>query len=150
MHFRLSHLLYPRTDLRIDRPAPRHAFLTPSHYTREGDRLNAQKFRNVLGHQFIAGSDDKEQVDLVQVYLGANKSTVSYANARKAVEKAYWRFGEPSPFDGLNDQPMSPPPTEKKGSNGCVRAMVSGRSSQNQKRKARADKIERLKQYVIA
>ena len=82
-------------------------------YTREEDRLNAQKFRNVLGHQFIAGSDDKEQVDLVQVYLGANKSTVSYANARKAVEKAYWRFGEPSPFDGLNDQPMSPPPTEK-------------------------------------
>ena len=30
----------------------------------------------------------------------------------------------------------------KKGSNGCVRAMVSSRPSQNQKRKARAAKTE--------
>ena len=45
------------------------------------------------------------------VYLGANKSTVSYADAKQAVEKAYQRFGEPSPFDDLNNQPSSPPPT---------------------------------------
>ncbi|MCJ1343817.1 hypothetical protein MMC31_002014 [Peltigera leucophlebia] len=83
-------------------------------YTREGDKLNAEcpeKFRDVLGHQFIAGLDDKGKVDLVQVYLGANKSTVSYADAKQAVERAYQRFGEPSPFDDLRSQPSSPPPT---------------------------------------
>lgn len=76
-------------------------------YTREGDQLIAEcpeKFRDVLGHQFIAGLDDKGKADLVQVYLGANKSTVSYADAKQAVEKAHQRFGEPSPFDDLNSQ----------------------------------------------
>ena len=50
-------------------------------YTREGDHFNAEypeKFRDVLGHQFIAGLDDKGKVDLVQVYLGADKTTVTY------------------------------------------------------------------------
>lgn len=28
-----------------------------------------------LGHQFIAGLDDKGKIDLAQMYLGANKST---------------------------------------------------------------------------
>lgn len=54
-------------------------------YTREGNQLNGEcpeKFRDVLGHQFIAGLDDKGKVDLVQVYLGAHKSTVSYADAK--------------------------------------------------------------------
>lgn len=41
-------------------------------YTREEDQLNAEcleKFCDVLlGHQFIAGLDDKKKVDLVQVY----------------------------------------------------------------------------------
>ena len=80
----------------------------------ERDQLNAEcpeKFRDILGHQFVAGLDDRGKVDLVQVYLGANKSTVSYEEAKSAVEKAYQRFGEPSPFDNLNDQPSSPPPT---------------------------------------
>ena len=83
-------------------------------YTTEGDQLNAEcpeKFRDVLGHQFIAGLDDRGKVDLVQVYLGAKKSTVSYAEAKSAVEKSYQRFGELSPFDNLNDRPSSPPPT---------------------------------------
>ena len=83
-------------------------------YTREGDKLNAEcpeKFRDVLGHQFIAGLDDKGKIDLVQVYLGANKLTVSYVDARQAVEKAYQHFGEPGPFDDLRSQPSSPPPT---------------------------------------
>lgn len=83
-------------------------------YTREGDQLNAEcpeKFRDVLGHQFIAGLDDKGKVDLVQVYLRANKSIVSYADARQAVEKAYQRFEEPSPLDDMRSQPSSPPPT---------------------------------------
>lgn len=83
-------------------------------YTREGDQLNAEcpeKFRDVLGHQFIAGLDDRGKVDLVQVYLGAKKSTVSYAEAKSAVEQAYQRFGESSRFDNFNDQPSSPPPT---------------------------------------
>lgn len=65
-------------------------------YTREGDRLNAEcpeKFRDVLGHQFIAGLDDKGKVDLVQVYLGADKTTVTYTDAKQAVGKAYQRFG---------------------------------------------------------
>ena len=71
-------------------------------YTREGDHLNAEcpeKFRDVLGHQFIAGLDDKGKVDLVQVYLGADKTTVTYAEVKQAVGKAYQRFGEPSPLD---------------------------------------------------
>ena len=41
-------------------------------YTRQRDKLNAEcpeKLQDVLGHQFIAGLDDKEKVDLVQVYL---------------------------------------------------------------------------------
>lgn len=83
-------------------------------YKREGDKLNAEcpeKFRDVLGHQFIAGLDDKRKVDLVQVYLGAQRSAVSYMDARQAVEKAYQRFGEPSPFDDLRSQPSSPSPT---------------------------------------
>ena len=45
------------------------------------------------------------------MYLGAKKSTVSYAEAKSAVEKSYQRFGELSPFDNLNDRPSSPPPT---------------------------------------
>lgn len=83
-------------------------------YTREGDQLNAEcpeNFRDVLGHQFLAGLDDKGKVDLVQVYLGAKKSGVCYVDARQAVEKAYQRFREPSPFDDLRSQPSSPPPT---------------------------------------
>ena len=83
-------------------------------YTREGDKLNAEcpeKSRDVLGHQFIAGLDDKRKVDLIQVYLGAQKSAVSYMDALQAVEKAYQRFGELSPFDDLRSQPFSPPPT---------------------------------------
>ena len=83
-------------------------------YTREGDQFNTEcpeKFCDVLGHQFIAGLDDRGKVDLVQVYLGAKKSTVSYAEAKSAVEKAYQRFGKPSPFDNLNDQPFLPSPT---------------------------------------
>ena len=75
-------------------------------YTREGDKLNAEcpeKFRDVLGHQFIAGLDDKRKIDLVQVYLGAQKSTVSYMDARQAVEKASQHFGELSPVEMVND-----------------------------------------------
>lgn len=74
-------------------------------YTREGDQLNAEcpeNFQDVLGHQFIAGLDDKGKVDLVQVYLGAGKLSVKYTEAKQAVEKAYQRFGEPSPFDTLH------------------------------------------------
>ena len=83
-------------------------------YTREGDQLHVkcpEKFRDVLGHQFIMGLDDKGKVDLVQVYLGANKSTVTYTKAKQAVSKSYTRFGEPSPLDQLHDSPFSPPPT---------------------------------------
>lgn len=60
-------------------------------YTREGDQLNVEcpeKFEDVLGHQFIAGLDDKGKIDLVQVYLGAGKSTVKYTDAKQAVKKA--------------------------------------------------------------
>ncbi len=49
-------------------------------YTREGDQLNAEcpeKFRDVLGHQFIAGLDDRGKVDLVQVYLGAKNQQLA-------------------------------------------------------------------------
>lgn len=54
-------------------------------YTREGDQPNGEcpeKFRDVLGYHSIAWLDDKGKVDLVQVYLGANK------DAKQAVEKA--------------------------------------------------------------
>lgn len=64
-----------------------------------------------MGHQFIAWLEDKKKFDLVQVYLGVNKSTVGYASARQAVKKAYRQFEEPTPFDGLNNQPMLPPPS---------------------------------------
>ena len=83
-------------------------------YTREGDQLNAEcpeKFCNLLGHQFIAGLDDKGKIGLVQVYLGADKSKVTYTEAKQAVSKTYQRYGKPSPLDQLNDQPVSPPPT---------------------------------------
>ncbi len=83
-------------------------------YTREGDQLNAkcnEKFCDVLGHQFIAGLDDREKVDLVQVYLSAKKLTLSYAEVKSVVKKEYQRFKEPSPFDNLNDQSSSPLPT---------------------------------------
>ena len=83
-------------------------------YIREGAQLNAkcaEKFRDVLGHQFIAGLDGKGKVDLVQVYLGADKSTVTYTEAKQAVSKAYQRFGEPSPLDQFHDPSFSPPPT---------------------------------------
>ena len=61
-------------------------------YTREGDQLNAEcpeKFRGVLGHR-----DDKGKVDLIQAYLGADKTIVTNTDAKKAVGKAYQRFGE--------------------------------------------------------
>ncbi len=83
-------------------------------YIREGDQFNAkcpEKFRDVLGHQFTAGLDDKGKIDLVQVYLGAGKGTVTYAEAKQAVGRAYQRFGEPSPLDELNSPPTSPFPT---------------------------------------
>lgn len=83
-------------------------------YTREGDQLNAKcpkKFRNILGHQFIAGLDDKGKVDLVQIYLEADKSTVTYTEAKQTVSKAYTQFGEPSPLDQLYDPPFSLPST---------------------------------------
>ena len=83
-------------------------------YMRKEDQLNAkcpEKFRDILGHQFILGLDDKEKVDLVQVYLRADKSTVTYTEAKQAVGKAYQRFGKPSSLDQLYDQPVFPPPT---------------------------------------
>ena len=83
-------------------------------YTREGDQLNAEctkKFRDVYGHQFIARIDDRETVDLAQVYLGAKKSIFSYAEAKSAMEKVYQRFGEASLFGNLNDEPSSLPST---------------------------------------
>lgn len=82
-------------------------------YTRERDRLNAKcskKFQDVLGHQFIAELDDKGKINLVQVYLGADKSTVNYTEAKQVVEKAYQRFGEPNPFNNLHSHPSSPLP----------------------------------------
>ncbi len=71
-------------------------------YIREGNQLNAkcpEKFPGVLGHQLLAGLDDKGKVGLIQVYLGADKSTVTYTEAKEAVDKAYQQFGEPSPLD---------------------------------------------------
>lgn len=46
----------------------------------------------MLYHQFIVGLDDKREVDLVRVYLGAGRSTVTYTEAKQAVEKAYQNF----------------------------------------------------------
>ena len=59
----------------------------------------------------MPGLYDRGKIDLVQVYLGAKKSTVSYAEAKSAVGKAYQRFEEPSSVDNHNDQPSSTPPT---------------------------------------
>ncbi len=45
-------------------------------YSRKGEQLNAEcpkKFRDILGHEFITGLDDRGKVDLVQVYLGVKK-----------------------------------------------------------------------------
>lgn len=80
-------------------------------YTKKRNHLNAEcpeKFRNVLGHQFIARLDDKKKIDLIQVYLGTNKSTVSYTDAKLVVEKAYQQFGKPASFDRLYNQPSPP------------------------------------------
>lgn len=67
-----------------------------------------EKFCEVLGHQFIAELDDKGKIDLVQVYLEADKTKVTYTEAKQAVSKAYRRFSEPSPLDQLHGQPISP------------------------------------------
>ena len=64
-----------------------------------------------MGYQFIARLDDKEKVDLVQVYLGPNKSTVTYTKAKQAVSKVYTWFGEPNPLDQLHNLPFSLLPT---------------------------------------
>lgn len=83
-------------------------------YTRKGDKFNVkcpEKFWDVLGHQLITRLDDKRKFDLVQIYLEAQKSTVSYMNTRQAVEKSYQRFGKPSLFDGLRSQSSSSLPT---------------------------------------
>ena len=53
-------------------------------------------FKNILGDQFTARLDDKGKVDLVQVCLGAKKTTVSYTDTKQAIEKVYQRFGEPT------------------------------------------------------
>lgn len=61
-------------------------------YTKERDQLNAkysEKSRDILDHQFITKLDDKGKIDLVQVYLGTNKPTISYADAKQVVEKVY-------------------------------------------------------------
>lgn len=71
-------------------------------YTRERDQLNAEcpeKFCDVLDHQFITRLDNKRKIDFVQVYLGADKTKVTYTEAKQAVNKAYQRFGEPCPLD---------------------------------------------------
>ena len=71
-------------------------------YTKEGDQLYAkcsEKFRDVLRHEFIVELDNKGKVDLVQVYWGADKSTVTYTKAKHAVSKAYTRFDKPSLLD---------------------------------------------------
>ncbi len=86
-------------------------------YTREREKLNAEcpeKFRDVLGHQFIVGLDGKRKVDLVQIYLGADKTTVTYDEAKQTVRKAYQRFGEPNPLDQLYD-PYFYPSTVRTG-----------------------------------
>lgn len=49
--------------------------------------------------------------DLVQVYLGAQKSAVRNMDTRKSAKKAYQHFGEPSPFDDLRSQTSSTPLT---------------------------------------
>lgn len=48
---------------------------------------------------------------MVQVYLGADKSTVTYAEAKQAVSKAYQWFDELSPLDQLGAQPTYLPST---------------------------------------
>ncbi len=53
--------------------------------------------------------DEKEKIDLVQIYLGANKSTISYEDAKRAVKKAYQQFRKPGLIDHLYNQPSSPP-----------------------------------------
>lgn len=37
---------------------------------------------DILGHQFIASLDDKRKLNLVQVYLEANKNIVTYTKAK--------------------------------------------------------------------
>lgn len=53
-------------------------------YIRDKDQLNIncpKKFGDMLGHQFIIKWDDKQKVDLVQIYFGAGNSTVTYTEA---------------------------------------------------------------------
>lgn len=73
-------------------------------YIKKEDQLNAnypENFRDILGHQFIADLDDKKKINLFQIYLGADKSTITYTKAKQAVRKAYQWFGEPSFLDQL-------------------------------------------------
>lgn len=49
-----------------------------------------------MGYQFITSLDNKKKVNLVQVYLRADKSTIIYIEAKKIVGKMYQQFNKPS------------------------------------------------------
>lgn len=52
---------------------------------RKRDQLNtncSKKFQVILEHQFIAGLDNKGKINLIQVYLKANKSIITYIEAK--------------------------------------------------------------------
>lgn len=44
-------------------------------------------FQDISSYQFIIELDDKEKIDLVQVYLGADKSTVKYTKIKKLLKE---------------------------------------------------------------
>lgn len=78
---------------------------------RKRDQLNTEcpeNFCNILNHPFIVELNDKKKVNLVQVYLGVQKSFISYIYVKKAVEKAYQRFRKLKLFDNLHNQLFSP------------------------------------------
>ena len=54
------------------------------------------------------GLDNKRKVNLVKIYLGANKSIIIFTEAKQAVSKVYIWFGKPSLLNQLHSPPFSP------------------------------------------
>lgn len=61
----------------------------------------------MLGYQFIAKLNNKQKINLIQVYLGVDKSTIKYMDAKQAIKKVYQYVKKPNFFDNLYHQSFS-------------------------------------------
>lgn len=53
--------------------------------------------------KFVTDWDSKEKIDLIQVYLEADKSIIIYTETKQVVGKAYKRFDKLNYLDQLHN-----------------------------------------------